>query len=99
MVAGGAQLVAFTTGRGSPIGYPIAPVVKITGNPDTYEKLYEVIDVNAGTIVRGEQDLAGVADEIFRAIVETAGGKATKSEAFGFADFSVSTIAGAHAGV
>jgi len=99
MVAGGAQLVAFTTGRGSPIGYPIAPVIKITGNPDTYEKLHEVIDVNAGAIVRGEQDLAGVADEIFRAIVETAGGKVTKSEAFGFADFSVSTIAGAHAGV
>ena len=99
MVAGGAQLVAFTTGRGSPVGYPIAPVIKITGNPDTYEKLHEVIDVNAAVIVRGQRDLAGVADEIFRTVVETAGGKVTKSEAFGFADFSVSTIAGAHAGV
>ena len=98
MVAAGAQVVAFTTGKGSPVGYPIAPVIKITGNPDTYEKLHEVIDVNAGTIIRGQGDLAGVADEILRTVVETAGGKATKSEAFGFADFSVSTIAGAHAG-
>jgi len=99
MVAGGAQLVAFTTGRGSPVGYPIAPVIKITGNPDTYKKMHEVIDVNAATIVRGQQDLAEVADVILRTVVETAGGKVTKSEALGFADFSVSTIAGAHPGV
>ena len=99
MVAGGAQLVAFTTGRGSPVGYPIAPVIKITGNPSTYEKLHEVIDVNAGVIVRGQRDLSDVSDEILRTIIATAGGKVTKSEAFGFADFSVSTIAGAHAGV
>ena len=99
MVVGGAQLVAFTTGRGSPVGYPIAPVIKITGNPDSYEKLHEVIDVNAAVIVRGQRDLADVADEILRTVVETAGGKPTKAETFGFADFAVATIAGAHAGV
>ena len=99
MVAAGAQIVAFTTGKGSPIGYAIAPVIKITGNPNTYERLQEIIDVNAGTIVRGEQDVAAVGQEILDKIVAVAGGAQTKSERFGFRDFSIATIAGAYSGV
>lgn len=99
MVAGGAQVIAFTTGRGSPVGYPIAPVVKITGNPATYRRMEEIIDVNAGTIVEGKQDLNEVADRIFQEVIATAGGKQTKAESFGFADFSIATIAGAYSGV
>lgn len=99
MVAAGAQIVAFTTGKGSPVGYRIAPVVKITGNPRTYEKLEEIIDVNAGTIVQGREDVAAVADRILDKIVEVASGAPSKSEALGFADFSVATLAGAYSGV
>ncbi len=99
MVAAGAQIVAFTTGRGSPVGYPIAPVIKITGNPHTYEKLEEIIDVNAATVTQGKQDIRDLGEEVFREVVAVAGGKQTKAESFGFRDFSISTTAGAYAGV
>ncbi len=99
MVAAGAQMVAFTTGKGSPVGYPIAPVVKITGNPSTYERLAEIIDVDASTITRGEKDVGQVGREIFHEVLAVAGGKPTKAEKFGFRDFSIATLAGAHAGV
>ena len=99
MVAGGAQIVGFTTGKGSPVGYPIAPVIKITGNPQTYDKLAEVIDVNAGAIVDGTKTLQEVAEQIFAQIIAVAGGKQTTSEAFGFRDFAVATLAGAYSGV
>ena len=99
MVAAGAQLVAFTTGKGSPVGYPIVPVVKITGNPNTYKKLEEIFDVNAATITAGERDIEQVGDEIFQQILAVSSGKQTKAETFGFRDFSIATIAGAHAGV
>jgi altronate dehydratase large subunit len=99
MVAAGAQVVAFTTGRGSPVGYPIAPVVKITGNPATHARMEEIFDVNAGTIVEGKQDLNQVAERIFQEVIAAAGGKQTKAESFGFADFSIATIAGAYSGV
>jgi altronate dehydratase large subunit len=99
MVAAGAQIVAFTTGRGSPVGYPLAPVIKITGNPNTYAKLEEIIDVNAATITQGKQEIREVGEAIFQEVIAVAGGKQTKAEAFGFCDFSISTLAGAYAGV
>ena len=99
MVAAGAQIVAFTTGKGSPVGYPIVPVVKITGNPQTADRLQEIIDVDAASIVRGEENLDGVAGRIFDQVISVACGKPTKAEQFGFADFAVSTLAGAFSGV
>ena len=99
MVAAGAQIVAFTTGKGSPVGYPIAPVVKITGNPQTANRLQEIIDIDASPIVRGEEDMREVAERIFAEIISVASGKPTKAEQFGFADFAISTVAGAFSGV
>ena len=99
MVAAGAQIVAFTTGKGSPVGYPIAPVIKITGNPNTYEKLKEIIDVNAATITQGKQDIHQLGEQILQEVLAVAGGKQTKAEKFGFLDFSIATLAGAYAGV
>ena len=99
MVAAGAQVVAFTTGKGSPVGYPIAPVIKITGNPNTFARLEEIIDADASTIIRGEREIPEVGEAIFREVLAAAGGKATRAEIFGFHDFSVSTLAGAYAGV
>ena len=89
MVAAGAQVVAFTTGRGSTTGHAIAPVLKITGNPETYDKMRDNMDVNAGTILDGGESLRSVGERIFRAIVEVASGKETSAEALGYRDFIV----------
>ena len=99
MVAAGAQIVAFTTGKGSPVGYPIAPVIKITGNPQTADRLHEIIDIDASPIVRGEEDIQDVAKRIVDEIISVASGKPTKAEQFGFVDFAISTLAGAFSGV
>ena len=89
MVAAGAQVVAFTTGRGSTIGHAIAPVLKITGNPETYTCMVDNMDINASTILDGSESLRDVGESIFKAIVEVASGWKTKAEALGYHDFVV----------
>ena len=89
MVAAGAQVVAFTTGRGSTIGHAIAPVLKITGNPETYTCMVDNMDLNASTILDGSESLRAVGERIFKAIVEVASGWKTKAEALGYQDFVV----------
>ncbi|MCI8915013.1 MAG: UxaA family hydrolase, partial [Lawsonibacter sp.] len=65
MVAGGAQIVVFTTGRGTPTGCPIAPVVKVTGNSQTYENMIDNIDINAGKVITEGVTLDEMGKEIF----------------------------------
>ena len=89
MVAAGAQVVVFTTGRGSTTGHAIAPVLKVTGNPGTYARMRDNMDVNAGTILDGSESLNSVGERIFRAVVEVDSGMETKAEALGFRDFIV----------
>lgn len=89
MVAAGAQVVAFTTGRGSTTGHAVAPVLKITGNPETYGRMIDDMDINAGTILDGSEALRSVGERIFRAVVEVASGRKTKAEALGYQDFVV----------
>lgn len=95
MVAGGAQLVGFATGKGSTVGYALAPVIKITGNPNTYVNMRENIDINASTIITGEESIEEVGEKLFNEIVEVCNGKLSKAESFGFKDFAISTMAGA----
>lgn len=83
LVAGGAQIILFTTGRGTPTGFPIAPVLKITGNNDTYEKMKINIDINAGRIVLGETDIDNMGKYILDNVIEVASGKKTKAEILG----------------
>jgi altronate dehydratase large subunit len=87
MVAAGAQVVVFTSGRGSTTGHAIAPVLKVRGNPMTYERLGDNMDIKAGTILDGGESLRSVGERIFGAIVEVASGRMTKAEALGFRVF------------
>lgn len=83
MVGGGAQIVVFTTGRGTPTGFPFVPVVKVTGNSHTYEKMKENIDLNAGTIIDSGCSINQVGEQLLNLVVETASGKPVKAEILG----------------
>lgn len=87
LMACGAHLTLFTTGRGSVVGSAIAPVIKVTGNPDTYRRMMDDMDVNAGRILEGQGDLDEVAEEIVALVEAVAGGQLTKSEDLGHREF------------
>lgn len=91
MAAGGAQVVVFSTGLGTPTGNPIVPVIKITGNKYTNETMKEHIDFYAGRLLEGEkrEDLA---KELLDLVMEVAEGKKTCAEKMGFNEFSVTRI-------
>lgn len=92
MVAGGAQIVLFTSGRGTPTGSPIAPVIKIATNSVMYEKMNENMDINAGTIIDGTESIESVGERIFHEITLVSSGKLTKSEILKQHDFGIYRI-------
>jgi altronate dehydratase large subunit len=89
MVAGGAQVVLFTTGRGTPTGSPIAPVIKIATNSAIFEKMGDNIDVNAGTIIDGTESISAVGQRLFDEVGLVASGKMTKAEILKQHDFGI----------
>lgn len=86
LMACGAHLTYFVTGRGSVVGSAISPVVKICANPDTYARMADDMDVDAGRVLHGVP-LAEVGDEIYRLTLAVAGGARTKSEVLGHREF------------
>jgi altronate hydrolase len=86
MVAGGANVLAFTSGRGSVYGCKPAPSLKLCTNSTTYRRMADDMDINCGEIVDGEATVAELGERIFRKLLETASGSPTKSEQFGFGD-------------
>ncbi|MCO8243788.1 MULTISPECIES: UxaA family hydrolase [unclassified Haladaptatus] len=90
-VAGGAQIVAFTTGRGSTTGNPIAPVIKVTGNPNTWERMRNNMDVNASTIVQGEE-IDAVGERLFETVRAVADGRRTEAERRQLEEFAINEI-------
>lgn len=73
-VGAGANVVLFTTGLGTPTGNPIAPVIKLATNTKLYRRMPDIIDINCGTIIEGEETIAQVAHSILRYIIEVASG-------------------------
>lgn len=87
LMACGTHLNLFTTGRGSVVGSAIAPVIKVTGNPDTYRRMSEDMDIDAGRVLEGDADLDQVADEIVALVKLIVTGAQTKSEELGHQEF------------
>ena len=87
MMACGAHLTLFTTGRGSVVGSAISPVIKVCANPETYRRMSEDMDIDAGRILEGRGTLDEVGQEVFDLVVEVAKGKRTVSEALGHQEF------------
>ncbi len=69
MVAGGAQIIVFSTGRGTPTGNPIVPVIKITGNRITFANMKDNIDVDASPVIYGPQTLKELGDELLKEVI------------------------------
>jgi altronate hydrolase len=83
-VASGANIVCFTTGRGSCFGFKPAPSIKLATNSEMYRRMEEDMDVNCGTILDGDVTLDQMGRQIFELMLEIASGKRSKSEALGF---------------
>jgi altronate hydrolase len=85
-VAGGANMICFTTGRGSAYGCKPAPSLKLATNTALWEHQEEDMDINCGTIIDGKESVEAVGRRFFDLILETASGRKTKSEVFGYGE-------------
>ena len=92
MVASGCQLVIFTTGRGTCTGNAIAPVLKVTANGRTYQRMEDNMDIDLSPIVRGEKTYQQMGREMLDEIQNICNGKLTKAEAYGFSDIAVDHV-------
>jgi altronate hydrolase len=87
LAAGGCNLIAFTTGRGSAIGFPTIPVIKIATNTHTFRRMRDNMDVNAGRIADGEATIQRIGQEILDLVLRTASGERTAAERLGHKEF------------
>ena len=83
MIGCGAQIVAFTTGRGNPTGFPIAPVIKVTGNESTFNKMRDNFDFDSSGIISRGASVADLGQDLFDLVVRVANGETTRAEIFG----------------
>ncbi len=80
MALAGAQAVIFSTGRGAPQGFPIMPVLKVCGNPETYNRMINDMDLNAGEVLSASKSVEEIGETAFNMLLDELSGKATKSE-------------------
>jgi altronate hydrolase len=89
LISAGSQIVLFVTGRGSVIGSPIAPLIKITGNSATFSRMHEDMDFNAGRVLTGELTLEQAGRELAEMVVSVASGEKSKPEALGHREYFI----------
>ncbi|MCX5672188.1 MAG: UxaA family hydrolase [Planctomycetota bacterium] len=89
LMAAGAQVVLFVTGRGSVIGSPIAPLVKITGNAQTFRRMQEDMDFDASRVLTGERTLEQAAGELRDLVARVAAGRPSKPESLGHREYFI----------
>jgi len=89
MVGGGAQVVVFTTGLGTPTGNPIAPVIKITGNARTAVSMADNLDLDVSGILDDRETLDAAADRLFTEVIDVCSGKLTAAERLGHKEFAI----------
>jgi altronate hydrolase len=87
LIACGSHLILFATGRGSVVGSVISPVIKVCANPETYRRMEEDMDVDAGRILEGRGTLPEVGEEIYERVLRVAAGEKTCSEILGHQEF------------
>lgn len=92
MVAGGAQVVVFSTGRGTPTGNPIAPVIKITANGFTYEAMKDNLDVDASGLISGAVSMEQMRQEFIEKLTAVCDGEKTKSEILGCTEMAIARL-------
>lgn len=92
MAAAGVHIVCFTTGRGTPTGAAVVPVIKITGNQRMFERMSDNMDVNVSSMLDGTLALSDAGELIWQEIKEVADGKLTKAEILGHQEFSINRI-------
>lgn len=89
MAAAGAQIVVFTTGHGTPTGFGIVPVIKITANEETARLMREHIDFDCSGIMRGEDTIEASGEQLLEIVAKVANGEKTQAEVLGFQDMSI----------
>jgi len=87
LIACGSHVILFTTGRGSVVGSAISPVIKICANPETYERMSDDMDINAGKILQLEASVDEVGEEIYDKVLDVASGTQSCSESLGHQEF------------
>lgn len=92
LIAGGAQVVVFSTGRGTPLGNPIAPVIKITANQETYINMEDNIDLDVSPVIYGQRTLADMGEALLQELLDVANGKCVKAEALGFNEIAIGRL-------
>ncbi|HSU67517.1 MAG TPA: UxaA family hydrolase [Tepidisphaeraceae bacterium] len=89
LISGGSQVVLFVTGRGSVIGSPVAPLIKVTGNSQTFARMRDDMDFDAGRVLTGEVSLEQAAQELKEMVIRVASGEPSKPEALGHREYFV----------
>jgi altronate dehydratase large subunit len=90
IAAGGAQIIIFSTGVGNPIGNPVTPTIKVSGNPNTVFDFRDNIDVDVSSIIKGEKSIAEVSEILYQELIEVTNGKMTCNEILADTEIAIS---------
>lgn len=91
-IAGGAQVIAFTTGRGTPVGNAVAPVIKITGNHDTFTRLNDMMDYDTSSSYTEGVSIEALGEDLLKYIIDVCSGRLVKAEENGISDMAINQL-------